>query len=62
MRWRAGRGRLVPAKRHPRHLDAETSRLRLCGMKPEHFEQLIDGKLQWTEPLTPEEQAKGFKG
>jgi hypothetical protein len=31
-------------------------------MKPEHLEQLIEGKRQWTEPLTPEEQAKGFKG
>jgi REP element-mobilizing transposase RayT len=30
-------------------------------MKPEHLKQLIDGKRQWTEPLTPEEQAKGFK-
>jgi putative transposase len=31
-------------------------------MKPEHLKQLIDGKRRWTEPLTPEEQAKGFKG
>jgi REP element-mobilizing transposase RayT len=31
-------------------------------MKPEHLKQLIDGKRKWTEPLTPEEQARGFKG
>jgi REP element-mobilizing transposase RayT len=31
-------------------------------MKPEHLKQLIDGKRQWSELLTPEEQAKGFKG
>ena len=31
-------------------------------MKPEHLKQLIDGKRQWTEPLSPDEQAKGFKG
>jgi hypothetical protein len=31
-------------------------------MKPEHLKQLIEGKRQWSEPLTPEEQAKGFKG
>ena len=54
-------GTFVPAKRHPRHLNAETSRLRLCGMKPEHLKQFIDGWWQWTETLTPEEHAKGFK-
>jgi len=31
-------------------------------MKPEHLKQLIDGKRQWMEPLSPDEQAKGFKG
>src|SRR5260370_14620101 len=31
-------------------------------MKPEDLAQLIAGKRRWTEPLTPEEQAKGFKG
>ncbi len=31
-------------------------------MKPEHLKQLIHGKRQWSEPLTPEEQAEGFKG
>jgi REP element-mobilizing transposase RayT len=31
-------------------------------MKPEHLKQLIDAKRRWTEPLTPEEKANGFKG
>jgi putative DNA methylase len=31
-------------------------------MKPEHLKQLINGKRRWTEPLTREEQARGFKG
>lgn len=31
-------------------------------MKPEDLRDLIAGKRQWTEPLTPEEEAKGFKG
>ena len=31
-------------------------------MKPEHLKQLIDAKRQWTEPLSPEAKAKGFKG
>jgi putative transposase len=31
-------------------------------MKPEDLKQLITGKRRWTEPLTPEDQAKGFKG
>jgi REP element-mobilizing transposase RayT len=31
-------------------------------MKPEDLERLIAGKRRWTEPLTPEEEAKGFKG
>jgi REP element-mobilizing transposase RayT len=31
-------------------------------MKAEQLKQLIEGKRQWSEPLTPEEQAKGFKG
>ncbi len=32
------------------------------GMKREHLKQLIDAKRRWTEPLTAEETAKGFKG
>jgi REP element-mobilizing transposase RayT len=31
-------------------------------MKPEDLERLTAGKRRWTEPLTPEEEAKGFKG
>ena len=31
-------------------------------MKSEHLKQLIDGKRAWTEPLTPQEEARGFKG
>src|SRR4029079_3877413 len=31
-------------------------------MKSEDLTRLIDGKRRWTEPLTPEETAKGFKG
>src|SRR5438128_792234 len=31
-------------------------------MKPEDLKKLIDGKRRWTEPLTAEEIAKGFKG
>jgi REP element-mobilizing transposase RayT len=31
-------------------------------MKPEHLKQLIEGKRQWTDPLLPEERARGFKG
>ncbi len=31
-------------------------------MKPEHLKQLIEDKRRWTEPLTPEEIGKGFKG
>jgi REP element-mobilizing transposase RayT len=31
-------------------------------MKPEDLKRLIDGKRRWSEPLTPEEIAKGFKG
>ncbi len=31
-------------------------------MRPEDLKKLIDGKRRWTEPLTPEEMAKGFKG
>src|SRR5512133_3680293 len=34
----------------------------LCTRKPEDLKRLIDGKRQWTEPLAPEDQAKGFKG
>ena len=39
-----------------------TRRPRPCTMKPEHLKQLIDGKRRWTEPLSPEDKAKGFKG
>lgn len=31
-------------------------------MKPEHLHQLIRDKRVWTEPLAPEDEAKGFKG
>jgi REP element-mobilizing transposase RayT len=31
-------------------------------MKSGDLKKLIDGKRRWTEPLTPEETAKGFKG
>ena len=31
-------------------------------VKPQHLKQLIDAKRQWSEPLAPEEIAKGFKG
>jgi hypothetical protein len=31
-------------------------------MTPKDLKRLIDGKRRWTEPLTPEEQAKGFRG
>lgn len=31
-------------------------------MKPEHLKQLIQDKRHWTEPLSPEAKAKGFKG
>jgi REP element-mobilizing transposase RayT len=31
-------------------------------MKPDQLKQLIDGKTQWTAPLTSEEKSKGFKG
>ncbi len=31
-------------------------------MKPDKLRQLITGKREWTEPLTPEETAEGFKG
>jgi REP element-mobilizing transposase RayT len=31
-------------------------------MKPEHLKQLIASKREWTEPLTPEDREKGFKG
>ncbi len=31
-------------------------------MEPEDLRRLIEGKRRWTEPLTPEEKAKGFKG
>jgi len=31
-------------------------------MKPDQLKQLVDGKTRWTEPLTPEEKSKGFKG
>jgi REP element-mobilizing transposase RayT len=31
-------------------------------MKPEDLKRLIDGKRRWTEPLAPEDAAKGFKG
>lgn len=31
-------------------------------MKPEHLKQLITGKREWTEPLTPGETKQGFKG
>lgn len=31
-------------------------------MRPQDLKQLIETKRQWTEPLTPEEEAKGFKG
>ena len=30
-------------------------------MKPE-LKQLIEGKRQWTEPISPEEKARGFRG
>jgi hypothetical protein len=30
-------------------------------MKPE-LKQLIEGKRKWTEPLSPEEKQRGFKG
>ncbi len=33
-----------------------------CAVKPEDLKRLIDGKRRWTEPLTPEDKAKGFKG
>lgn len=31
-------------------------------MKGEDLKRLVEGKRRWTEPLTPEEAAKGFKG
>ncbi len=31
-------------------------------MKRVDLRKLIDGKQRWTEPLTPQETAKGFKG
>ena len=31
-------------------------------MKPEELKKLIEGKRRWSEPLSPEERAKGFKG
>jgi hypothetical protein len=31
-------------------------------MKPEDLKRLIGGKRRWTEPLAPEDHAKGFKG
>ena len=31
-------------------------------MKPEDLKNLIDGKRRWTEPLSSDEKAKGFKG
>ena len=31
-------------------------------MKPADLKKLIEGKRRWTEPLTAEEQEKGFKG
>ena len=31
-------------------------------MKREHLKELIDAKRQWTEPLAPDEKAKGFRG
>ena len=31
-------------------------------MKPEDLKKLIEGKRRWSEPLTPDETAKGFKG
>ena len=31
-------------------------------MKPDDLKKLIDGKRRWTEPLTPDEKAEGFKG
>jgi len=31
-------------------------------MKPDELKHLIDGKRLWTEPLSDDDQAKGFKG
>ena len=31
-------------------------------MKPEHLKQLIESKREWTEPLSPADTEKGFKG
>jgi len=31
-------------------------------VKPQHLKKLLDAKRQWSEPLAPEEIAKGFKG
>jgi REP element-mobilizing transposase RayT len=31
-------------------------------MKSDHLKQLVAGKREWTEPLAPEDAARGFKG
>src|SRR5512140_2891866 len=35
---------------------------RLCAMKRQDLRKLVEGKRRWTEPLMPEETARGFKG